>query len=58
MTYEKLLRFSEKEALKYDTEIEAVKLLLMELSGLDPHEFFLNLKSFCLYDIDAHLNPQ
>jgi release factor glutamine methyltransferase len=45
VTYEKLLRFSEKEALKYDKEIEAVKLLLMELSGLDPHEFFLNLKS-------------
>ncbi len=45
MTYEKLLRFSEKEALKYDKEIEAVKLLLMELSGLNPHEFFLNLKA-------------
>jgi release factor glutamine methyltransferase len=45
VTYEQLLRISQKEAIKYFKEVEAVKLLLMELSNQDPHEFFLNLKN-------------
>lgn len=45
MTYEQLLRISQKKAVKHFKEVEAVKLLLMELSKQEPHEFFLNLKS-------------
>ena len=45
MTYEHLLKFSQKEAVKFNKEVEAVKLLLMELSNQDPHTFYLNLKS-------------
>ena len=45
MNYEQLLKKSQKEALKYQKEIEAVKLLLMELSHQDPHMFYLNLKN-------------
>ncbi len=45
MTFEQLLKHSQKEAIKYNKEIEAVKLLLMELSNQDPHAFYLNLKS-------------
>lgn len=45
MTYEQLLRESSKRALEMNKEVEAVKLLLMELSNQNPHEFFLNLKS-------------
>lgn len=45
MTYEQLLKFSQKEAVKFNKEVEAVKLLLMELSNQDPHTFYLNLKS-------------
>lgn len=45
MTYEQLLKFSQKEAVKFNKEVEAVKLLLMELSNQDPHSFYLNLKS-------------
>ncbi|BCR35435.1 peptide chain release factor N(5)-glutamine methyltransferase [Mariniplasma anaerobium] len=45
MTYEQLLRDASKKALEKDKEIEAVKLLLMELSHQDPHEFYLNLKN-------------
>lgn len=45
MTYEQLLRDASKKALEKDKEVEAVKLLLMELSHQDPHEFYLNLKN-------------
>jgi len=45
VTYEQLLKFSQKEAVKFNKEVEAVKLLLMELSNQDPHTFYLNLKS-------------
>ena len=44
MTYEQLLKQSQKEAVKYDKEVEAVKLLLLELSNQSAHEFYLNLK--------------
>jgi release factor glutamine methyltransferase len=45
VTYEQLLRDASKKALEKDKEVEAVKLLLMELSHQDPHEFYLNLKN-------------
>jgi release factor glutamine methyltransferase len=44
VTYEQLLRDASKKAIEKDKEVEAVKLLLMELSHQDPHEFYLNLK--------------
>lgn len=43
MTFEQLLKESTKKALELNKEIEAVKLLLMELSNQDPHQFYLNL---------------
>ncbi len=39
MTYEQLLRETSKKALELNKESEAVKLLLMELSNQDPHQF-------------------
>ncbi|MCD4826673.1 MAG: peptide chain release factor N(5)-glutamine methyltransferase [Acholeplasmataceae bacterium] len=44
MTYDQLLRDASKKAIEKDKEVEAVKLLLMELSNQDPHQFYLNLK--------------
>ncbi len=43
MTNSQLLKVVSKKALKYNKEIEAIKLLLLELSGLTPHEFYLSL---------------
>lgn len=43
MTYESLLRAGYKKAKLHDKEEEAVKLLLMELSNQDPHQFYLHL---------------
>lgn len=45
MTYEQLLKLSYQKTRAKLKEDEAAKLLLMELSGQDPHRFFLNLKS-------------
>ncbi len=44
MTYESLLKIAYQKARTKDKEEEAVKLLLMEISGYDPHQFFMNLK--------------
>jgi len=45
VTYEKLLKQAYKKIKNSDKEEEAVKLLLMELSQQNPHEFYLNLKT-------------
>ncbi len=44
MTYDQLLKDVTKKALAYNKEAEAIKLLLLELSGLAPHEFYLALR--------------
>lgn len=44
MTYEQLLKVSSTKAFEHDMEAEAVKLLLLELSGFTPTEFYLNVK--------------
>jgi len=44
VTYESLLKVANKKAREYHKEEEAVKLLLMELSGQTASEFFLNFK--------------
>lgn len=54
MTFEKLLKVAEQKATQYHKEIEAVKLLLMELSKQDPHQFFLNLKK----EVDTSFEKQ
>ena len=43
MTYESLLRAGYKKSRLHHKEDEAVKLLLMELSNQDPHQFYLHL---------------
>lgn len=58
MTYEQLLKFSQKEAVKFNKEVEAVKLLLMELSNQDPHTFYLNLKSEVDEKFKKHFEEQ
>ena len=45
MTYEKLLRLAYKKVNEKQGEEEAAKLLLMELSGLEPHAFYMAMKS-------------
>ncbi len=49
MTYDQLLREVSKKAVQHDKEEEAIKLLLLELSGLAPHAFYLALKE----EVDA-----
>lgn len=44
MTYEKLLKHVSQKAVQHQKEVEAIKLLLLELSGLEPHAFYLALK--------------
>lgn len=44
MTLEALLKLAYKKVNEKSGEEEAAKLLLMELSGLDPHTFFMSLK--------------
>lgn len=44
MTYEGLLKIAYKKAKIFHKEEEAVKLLLMELSNQDPHQFYLRVK--------------
>ncbi|HAX02731.1 MAG TPA: peptide chain release factor N(5)-glutamine methyltransferase [Acholeplasmataceae bacterium] len=44
VTFEKLLRLAYKKVAEKQGEEEAAKLLLMELSGLDPHAFFMAMK--------------
>ncbi|MDO9628396.1 MAG: peptide chain release factor N(5)-glutamine methyltransferase [Acholeplasmataceae bacterium] len=51
MTFQELLKLSYKKIKNSQKEEEAVKLLLMELSNQDPHQFFLNLKK----EVDASL---
>lgn len=43
MTYEGLLKLAYKKTKTYNKEAEAAKLLLMELSNQEPHQFYLNL---------------
>lgn len=50
MTLEALLKYAYKKVNEKSGEEEAAKLLLMELSGLDPHAFFMALKD--------HVNPK
>jgi len=45
VTYEALLKYGYKQIKNLDKEEEAVKLLLLELSGQDPHQFYMNLKT-------------
>lgn len=45
MTYEGLLKKSYQKADQANKEREACKLLLMELSGMDPHQFYVSIKS-------------
>lgn len=54
MTYEQLLRDASKKAIENNKEVEAVKLLLMELSEQDPHQFYLNLKK----DVDKKVKEK
>lgn len=44
MTYAELIKLAYKRVNEKDGEEEAAKLLLMELSELDPHQFFMSLK--------------
>lgn len=44
MTYDKLLKQASDKALAANKEVEAVKLLLMELSDLTPSELYLSMK--------------
>ncbi|MDY0294600.1 MAG: peptide chain release factor N(5)-glutamine methyltransferase [Acholeplasmataceae bacterium] len=44
MTLEALLKLAYKKVNEKSGEEEAAKLLLMELSGLDPHTFFMSMK--------------
>jgi release factor glutamine methyltransferase len=44
VTYDKLLRLAYKKVSEKKGEEEAAKLLLMELSGLEPHAFFMAMK--------------
>ncbi len=44
MTYEALLRLAYKKVREHQGEEEAAKLLLMELSTLDPHAFYMAMK--------------
>lgn len=43
MTYDSLLKLAYKKTKLYNKEEEAAKLLLMELSNQEPHQFYLNL---------------
>lgn len=52
MTFEQLLKFAYKKTKECHKEEEAAKLLLMELSVQDPHQFFLNLKKEVHQDIE------
>ena len=45
MTYHQLLKLAYKKVSQYDGEEEAAKLLLLELSGLSPHEFYLAINT-------------
>jgi release factor glutamine methyltransferase len=44
VTYESLLKVAYQKAKAFDKEEEAVKLLLMEISKKDPHQFYMDLK--------------
>lgn len=52
MTYDGLLKAVSKKALHYNKEVEAIKLLLLELSGLEPHEFFMSLNKEVQHDFE------
>lgn len=54
MTYQKLIKAGQKLAKKAGLEEEAIKLLVLELSGLDGAEFFMNLNS----EIDSALEDK
>ena len=45
MTYDALLRLAYKRVKELNGEEEAAKLLLMETSGLDPHRFYMAMKT-------------
>jgi release factor glutamine methyltransferase len=45
VTYDQLLKLAYKKVYQHDAEEEAAKLLLLELSGMTPHAFYLSLKS-------------
>lgn len=63
MTYEALLRLAYKKVREHHGEEEAAKLLLLELSTLDSHAFYLamkdqvsdHLKETFLHHLDRHL---
>ena len=56
MTYQKLIKTGKKLAKKAGLEEEAIKLLVLELSGLDGAEFFMNLNSEVNSELEAKIN--
>ena len=56
MTYQKLIKTGQKLAQKAGLEEEAIKLLVLELSGLDGAEFFMNLNSEVNSELEAKIN--
>jgi len=56
MTYQKLIKTGQKLAKKAGLEEEAIKLLVLELSGLDGAEFFMNLNSEVNSELEAKIN--
>jgi len=63
VTYDQLLKLAYKKVYQHDAEEEAAKLLLLELSGMTPHQFYLSLKdpvteafeTFYLEKLDEYL---
>ena len=56
MTYQKLIKAGQKLAKKAGLEEEAIKLLVLELSGLDGAEFFMNLNSEVNSELETKIN--
>ena len=56
MTYQKLIKTGQKLAKNAGLEEEAIKLLVLELSGLDGAEFFMNLNSEIDIELEAKIN--
>lgn len=56
MTYQKLIKTGQKLAQKAGLEEEAIKLLVLELSGLDGAEFFMNLNSEVNSELETKIN--
>ena len=56
MTYQQLINYGKKLAKSHNVEVEGIKILVLEMSGLNGAEFLLNIHSEVDIELEEIIN--